>query len=169
MMFHANVTVPSTDPKQLRPQQGDVLVFATGEKKDQPIAPADLQAGSPPVMAFAMDPASKVVRNGSRLNKIVLVRVDPEQLSPKTREHAVEGIVAYSAVCTHTGCDVSHWKADKQTLHCPCHASEFDPRDAAQVKAGPAPRPLPRLPLKVADGVLTAAGGFTGRVGFQPG
>jgi Rieske Fe-S protein len=118
-------------------------------------------------MAYAMDPKSRVVRNGSRLNKIVLVRLDPQDLSEKARELAAEGVVAYSAVCTHTGCDVSGWKADKGVLLCSCHYSEYDPKSDARVVAGPAPRPLPALPLRVADGVLSAAGGFIGRVGFQ--
>jgi rieske iron-sulfur protein len=154
------------NPKQLRPQQGDVLVFATGEKKGQPIAPADLEVGLP-TMAFAMDPVSKVVRDGSRLNKIVLIRVEGEGLSDKARERVAEGVLAYSAICTHAGCDVSHWQAAKQALYCPCHSSYFDPKSDGQVVAGPAPRSLPSMALKLVDGVLVAASGFSSRVGFQ--
>ena len=40
---------------------------------------------------------------------------------------AAPGIVAYSGVCPHTGCDVSDWLNGPQTLLCPCHESEFDP------------------------------------------
>jgi Rieske Fe-S protein len=50
-------------------------------------------------------------------------------------------------------------------LWCPCHNSEFDPRNGADVVFGPAPRPLPALPLKIADDTLVAAGTFLGRVG----
>lgn len=155
------------NPKNLRPQEGDLIVFAAGDRKGQPVTPADLPVGGPSLLAFAMDPKSKLVRDGSRLNKIVLVRVDPQQLSENARELSAEGVVAYSAICTHTGCDVSGWKADKAVLLCSCHYSEFDPKSDARVVAGPAPRPLAALPLKVADGVLVAAGGFIGRVGFQ--
>jgi rieske iron-sulfur protein len=156
----------SGNPKQLRPQPGDILVFATGERKGQPIAPNDVKVGMP-TMAFAMDPASKVVRDGSRLNKIALIRVEGDGLSDKARERAVEGVLAYSAVCTHAGCDVSHWQADKQALYCPCHASYFDPKRDGQVVGGPAPRSLPSMALRLADDVIVAASGFNSRVGFQ--
>ena len=41
------------------------------------------------------------------------------------------GIVAYSGVCTHTGCDVTDWFPDVRRFKCPCHESEFDPADGA--------------------------------------
>jgi Rieske Fe-S protein len=114
-----------------------------------------------------MDPATSVIRDGSRLNQVLLIHLAPEQLDDVTRTRAAEGIVAYSAVCTHTGCDTWLWQGDNQTLKCPCHDSVFDPREEARVVSGPAPRRLPALPLKVVGGVLMAAGGFVGRVGFK--
>jgi rieske iron-sulfur protein len=78
-------------------------------------------------------------------------------------------VVAYSAICTHTGCDVGSWLADEQVLYCDCHQSKFDAKDAARVVDGPAPRPLPALPLRIEDGRLVVAGGFSARVGFEPG
>jgi len=118
------------------------------------------------VTAYPVEPHMGVVRDGSRLNQVLLMRLDPAELSETTRAHAPQGIVAYSAVCTHTGCDVWLWQGEVKTLKCPCHDSEFDPKDGARVVAGPAPRRLAMLPLKVVDGVLMAAGGFAGRVGF---
>ena len=43
--------------------------------------------------------------------------------------------------------------------------SFYDPKKGAEVLFGPAPRPLPSLGLKVADGVVTVAAGFSSRVG----
>ena len=114
-----------------------------------------------------MDPASNTVRSGSRLNKVLLLRLDPEGFDPETKERAVEGIVAYSAVCTHTGCDVTNWHPDRQLLECPCHYSFYDPKEGAKVVSGPSPRRLPALPLKSEGGQLVVAKPFTARAGFQ--
>jgi Rieske Fe-S protein len=131
------------------------------------IAPADLPIGGPQVLAYPQDAKSSVIRDGSRLNQVALVRLDPTELSEETLADAADGVVAYSAVCTHQGCPVSMWEDKAQTLFCSCHASEFDPRNGAEVVAGPAPRRLAALPLKAEDGVLIAAAEFSGRVGFK--
>jgi rieske iron-sulfur protein len=153
--------------RSLRPTAGDRLVFAAGDRKGAVIAPADLPLGGPQVLAYPQDAKSSVIRDGSRLNQVALVRLDPEELSEETLADAADGVVAYSAVCTHQGCPVSMWQDKAQTLFCSCHASEFDPRNGAEVVAGPAPRRLATLPLKVEDGVLIAAAEFSGRVGFK--
>jgi Rieske Fe-S protein len=150
----------------VRPQEGDVFVFATGDKARTVISAADLALGSPPVLAWPMDPASKTIRDGSRLNQVLIVRLDASGFDETTRERAAEGgFLAYSASCTHALCPVSGWRADRRVVLCPCHNSEFDPSHGARVVFGPAPRPLPALPLKVVDGTPVAAGGFTGKVG----
>lgn len=118
-------------------------------------------------MAYPVDPSSGVVRNGSRLNQILLVRLVPDELDTDTRARSADGIVAYSGVCTHAGCDVTLWQMATQRFRCPCHESEFDPRDSGRVVGGPAPRRLPRLPVKLIDGTIVAGGSFTGRPGFQ--
>jgi len=120
-------------------------------------------------MVYPIDPSSRVVRDGSRLNQILLVRLAPDELDEDTRVGSADGVVAYSGVCTHTGCDVTVWQAETRRFRCPCHESEFDPRDRGRVVGGPAPRRLPQLPVKVVDGVIVADGAFIGRPGFQPG
>jgi nitrite reductase/ring-hydroxylating ferredoxin subunit len=62
--------------------------------------------------------------------------------------------VAYSAVCTHQRCEVAYQDGN---LACPCHGSVFDPADGAAVVAGPAPRPLPEIPVKVEGGEVVRA------------
>jgi rieske iron-sulfur protein len=156
------------EPRNARPQAGDHFVFATGERKGATIMPNDLPQGGPPVTAYPVDPHTHVVRDGSRLNQVLLMHLDPLDLSEPTRAHAPQGIVAYSAICTHEGCDVWLWQGEGKTLKCPCHDSEFDPKDGARVITGPAPRRLPTLPLKLVDGAVMAAGGFVSRVGFKP-
>jgi Rieske Fe-S protein len=58
--------------------------------------------------------------------------------------------------------------AKEELLLCPCHGSEYNPKDGGKAVFGPAPRGLASLPLKISDGVLAAAGGFIGRVGVAP-
>jgi Rieske Fe-S protein len=62
--------------------------------------------------------------------------------------------VAYSAVCTHQGCTVAYQGGQ---LACPCHGSVFDPANGAEVVAGPAQSPLPKIPVKVQGGEVVKA------------
>jgi rieske iron-sulfur protein len=57
------------------------------------------------------------------------------------------------------------WSKEQNAFVCSCHASLYDPRNAAEVIDGPAPRPLAALGLKLKDGVVTVASTFSGRVG----
>ena len=154
-----------TNPKEVRPQMGDRFVFADGERKGQPVKLDDLKIGGPPVTVMPQDPKDGTVRDGSRLNQVLMVRLDESQLKNDTKSRAAQGVVAYSAVCTHTGCDGLSWDAGKAMFKCPCHETEFDATDGARVVAGPAPRRLPALPLKIVEGYVTAAGAFTSRAG----
>jgi Rieske Fe-S protein len=156
------------DRAAVRPEEGD-LVVKSGDSSKTPLTPRDIPAGAAQTMAWAMEPANRTVRSGSRLNQLLLLRFDPEKLTPETRSRAADGVVAYTSICTHTGCDVDDWLADEQHLSCPCHFSTFDPKDGGRVVDGPAPRMLPALPLKIVDGKLVVAKPFTTPVGFEKG
>ena len=155
------------DAANAAPSVDDILVYAYGERAGQPLAHADVELGARQILAYPMDPAQGIVRDGTRLNQLLVTRLAPSQLTEQTLARSAEGVVAYSAVCTHTGCDVTEWDAAQRRFQCPCHDSQFDAGDGARVVGGPAPRPLPSLPLKLVGGVLTIAGGFDAPVGFQ--
>jgi rieske iron-sulfur protein len=155
------------EPNEMSPQAGDRLVFVQGDRKGKVIKVKDLTLGGPLQLAFPMDQNSKTVRDGNRLNQILVIRLKEEDFNSETKPNTAGGVVAYSAICTHQGCDVSQWKGDKSTLLCVCHGTEFDPKDRANVVFGPAPRRLPILPLSAEDGVLVVAGGFRGKPGFK--
>jgi len=146
------------------PAPDDRFVFLTGPKKEQVVRAEDLAVGGPQVQAYPIAPDG-TVRNDSRLNLVILARFDPAALTDETRARAADGVVAYSAICTHQGCPVNMWSKERNAFVCSCHASIFDPRNAAEVIDGPAPRPLAALGLKLKDGVVTVASTFSGRVG----
>ncbi|QXC61532.1 ubiquinol-cytochrome c reductase iron-sulfur subunit [Aquihabitans sp. G128] len=78
----------------------------------------------------------------------------------------VDGIIAYSKLCTHVGCPVGLYQAGEGKLLCPCHQSTFNVLEGAKPIFGPAARPLPQLPLGVDDdGYLIATDDFSSPVG----
>jgi len=156
----------ATPGSEKRPAPGDRFVFAEGDREGEVIAPDDIPEGGPPIQAWPIDPKTKVVRDGSRLNQVLLLRFAPTELDDDTRPRSADGVVCYSAICAHAGCPVTGWVEDQgmQLLKCFCHNSEYDPRREAQVVFGPAPRRLAALPVKIVDGALTVASKFIGSV-----
>ena len=163
--LRARLSAQAADAAQSRPQEDDRFVFALGSRAGQTVTPDDVGLGEAQILAYPKDPVTDTVRDGSRLNQVIVVRLDPADLDADTAARAADGIVAYSGVCSHTGCDVSDWLGGARTFLCPCHESEFNPARGAEVEGGPAPRRLAALPLKIVDGALRAAGSFIGRVG----
>ena len=66
---------------------------------------------------------------------------------------AAGSLHAFSAICTHQGCEVTSVRDG--TIRCPCHGSRFDAKTGAVV-AGPAPAPLPAVAVEVTGGVVYA-------------
>ena len=130
-------------------------------------------AGGTPVTASTLEVDSFTTVfpegfEGSADSQAVLIRVDPGQLQlpPDRLAGAPDGLVAYSKICTHAGCPLGLYLAATHELRCPCHQSTFDVLDGARPVYGPAPKPLPQLPIEIdADGGLRATGDFTGPVG----
>jgi len=59
-----------------------------------------------------------------------------------------EKIIALSTVCTHLGC-TPNWLETERKFKCPCHGSGF--RSSGINFEGPAPRPLERFKILLAD------------------
>lgn len=57
-------------------------------------------------------------------------------------------ITAIQSICTHLGC-TPNWLEGEQKFKCPCHGSGFY-KDGINFE-GPAPRPLERFAIKIAD------------------
>jgi Rieske Fe-S protein len=161
-----DLTDAQENPAVMRPKAGDLLVKIE-DQKATPLTADNIPLTAEQTMAWAMDPVDKTIRNGERLNRILLARFPAEQLSAETRARSAEGVVAYTAICTHAGCEVTDWIVDKQFVFCPCHDSTFDPKDNGKVVDGPASRMLPALPLKIVEKQLVVAGPFTARIYFE--
>jgi ubiquinol-cytochrome c reductase iron-sulfur subunit len=105
---------------------------------------------------------------GSADAQAVLIKVEADELRlPADRSAwAPEGLVAYSKICTHAGYPLGLYLAAVHELRCPCHQSTFDVLDGATPVYGPAPRPLPQLPIAIdGDGSLYALGDYPEPVG----
>jgi Rieske Fe-S protein len=149
-----------------RPRIGDHLVRASdSDGASRPVAMADLKLGDPPVLVYPFDRASGTRRDGSRLNRILLLRLDPDAMDAQTRARSADGVIAFSAVCTHQGCDLSEYNPAEGVLFCFCHFTKFRPTHGGEVVSGPAPRRLPILPLKSVSGELVVADTFSARPG----
>lgn len=149
---------------RLPPQPGDHFVFLIGPNKGQVVRLDNLAIGGPQVQVYPVSPDG-TVRNETPLNLVILARFDPAGLGEETRARAAEGVVAYSAVCTHQACPVNMWSKARDAFVCSCHGSIYDPRNGAAVVDGPAPRPLPSLGLRIVDGAVAVTSSFSGRVG----
>jgi rieske iron-sulfur protein len=147
-----------------RPVRGDRLVEDDADGPPTPLRASDLRPGKP-LLAFPFDAATKVVRNDSRLNKVVLMRFPESELDAESKARAAGGVLAFSAICTHQACDVKTWLPKEKVLVCFCHASKFAPLEGAKVSAGPATRALPSLPLALEGDTLVIAGAFSGALG----
>ena len=159
----------ASEPADLPPQPGDRLVRMDDEGAPQPLKVADIPLASKPVRVLPFAATDALVRDGSRLGRVILMRFDPASLDDETRARSADGVLAYSAVCTHQGCEVSEWDANGGAMFCFCHFSKFDPLKAGAVTAGPAGRALPWLPLKSENGELVVAGAFSSLPGVRKG
>ena len=139
---------------------GDRLVEEDAEGAPHPLRVSDLKPGKP-MLAYPFDAKAGKARDDTRLNKIVLIRLPEAEMTPETRARAAGGVLAYSAICTHQGCDVKTWLAKEKALVCFCHSSKFALLDGAAVLGGPATRALPAVPLALEGDQLVIAGGFS--------
>jgi Rieske Fe-S protein len=110
---------------------------------------------------------SKEALNEIAKSVTILINVPADQFKPKKgRENwHINGVVAYSKICTHVGCPAALYEQTTHHILCPCHQSTFDATDAAKVVFGPAARPLPQLPLGVEDGYIIATDDFHEPIG----
>jgi ubiquinol-cytochrome c reductase iron-sulfur subunit len=153
--------------RSLGPKPGNTL-FETNWRKNSQLVTVDGRA----VTVDDLDVGGVLTvfprgYQGSSPDQVILIRLaqlgpldPPLVINPPGRtDWGVQGYVAYSKMCTHLGCPVGLYQEQTQQLVCPCHQSIFNVNAGAVPEFGPAPRPLPQLPLTVdSAGYLTANG-----------
>ena len=132
----------------------------------EPGASSSPSAASPAATPAASDLAGSTALGPTVANVSDLAQTtalgftDPASGDPAAVIKLSDGtFVAYDLICTHAGCTVSNWDSGRQYLTCPCHGATFDAAHGARVVAGPAPRPLPEIPLGIdpKSGAITVA------------
>jgi ubiquinol-cytochrome c reductase iron-sulfur subunit len=157
--------LPKRTLRQTAWRHGSYLVDITGRK----IKTGDLEVGG----FTTVFPPDDI---GGAYSQTMLIRVDtppasgyltpPPQFAKQRATWAPQGYIAFSKVCTHAGCPVGLYQELTKKMLCPCHQSLFDVTDAAIPIFGPAPRPLPQLPLYIDDeGYFRAQDGYDEPVG----
>ena len=147
-----------------------LLVYGT----NQPLTPAQISA--PGSMITIVPDGYQDDLDALAKATVIIIKFRPGELNIPTRMNGntvigtmnwtVDNIVAYSKICTHVGCPVALYEQTTHHILCPCHQSTFDAATGATVIFGPAPRPLPQLPMTVdAQGYLVAKSDFTQPVG----
>lgn len=158
----------SKKPDRMPPQVGDALAYPSWENEGRVVLASEIVSGAKPITVYPRDLASGVTRERSRLNQILVLRLPSQPpLEPIDDTRLNTDIMVYSGVCTHTACAVTEWNAESGHIICPCHSSEFDPRQRAKVINGPARRALPSLPVEIRDNMLIVAGDFSAKVGAK--
>jgi ubiquinol-cytochrome c reductase iron-sulfur subunit len=99
-------------------------------------------------------------------SQTLLIRLPDDVAPPGPTDWSVDGVVAFSKICTHAGCPVGLYQAETQELFCPCHQSTFSVPEGAKPTFGPATRPLPQLPIGVNEaGFIVSLSDYTEPVG----
>ena len=164
-------------PAKSEDNQGPVedSLFTTNWKKGSKL----VTVGGRPVMVQDLEVGGVLTVfpqgfEGSSPDQVILIRLaelgpndPPYPLAPPgNTSWGVQGYVAYSKLCTHLGCPVGLYQEQTQQLVCPCHQSIFNVNAGCVPEFGPAPRPLPQLPITVdPTGQMRANGSFDQAVG----
>ncbi len=132
---------------------------------NRPLKPADFAA--PGSMITVIPQGYQDDDDAIAKAAVILIKLGPGELhNPTNMNWTVDNIVAYSKICTHVGCPVALYEQTTHHILCPCHQSTFDATRGANVIFGPAPRPLPQLPMGVdSEGYLIATSDFHEPVG----
>ena len=154
------VAAAQPKPEKMYPQKGDRILLIRGDYKNQLLRPEMLELGAKPAEGFPLDPKTEILRRKNPANRMLVMRRDEAEMDPTTRARSADGVLVYSALCPHCGCQKLAWTPSTPSLGCMCGQLTAEP-DKAEA-AAPALRRLPMTPLGLDDeGFIVAADSFT--------
>ena len=133
LLKFASTSSPQSSPSSLQPSSSG----SQSPSNPQPATTPTVGSYSGQLLTNAASIPSNqsLTFNDPAVGPIVLIHLDNGQF------------VAYSAICTHAGCEVQ-FDPSARDIACPCHGAVYDPYNNAQVLGGPAPYPLQRIPIQ---------------------
>lgn len=155
---------PADLEKMLAHTAWDTGVKLVRDPQGTPIKATDVALGSVfQVIPDGLKKGSHKYLEEKAKAAVLLIRLEPGKVEKRADREGwdVDGIYAYSKICTHVGCPVALYEQQTHHLLCPCHQSTFDVTKHCEVIFGPAKRPLPQLPIAIDDeGYLIATSDF---------
>ena len=133
LLKFASTSSPQPSPSSLQPSSSGSQSPSNPQPATTPTAGS--YSGQLLTNAANIPSNQSLTFNDPAVGPIVLIHLDNGQF------------VAYSAICTHAGCEVQ-FDPSARDIACPCHGAVFDPYNNAQVLGGPAPYPLQRIPIQ---------------------
>lgn len=152
------------------PKVGDVFIFTDGPKKGNVVNVDDVVLNAAPLTVQAKDPAG-AVRDGDNCTA-VLYRVAKEKVPGDMADATVDGVMAYSAVCTHQGCMMTEIHNPDNVsaafgFICPCHDAIFDPLQDGKNVGGATSATLAYFPIKSDGGKIVVSDEPSTNVGIK--
>ena len=158
------------DPQKDAPQVGDVFVYSDGPKKGTEVMAADVVLNAKPILVSPKS-ASGEVRDGDNFLTL-LYRVDKSKLPADMVGDTIDGLTAYSAICTHQGCTMTDIHMPNEVnntfgIICPCHDAVFDPLQEGKNVGGAASATLAYFPIKSDGGKIVVKDLPSAHVGIR--
>ncbi len=158
------------EPQKDAPQVGDVFVFTDGPKKGSVVMVDDVVLDAAPLTVMPKDP-NGAVRDGDNFTTL-LYRVAKEKVPADMANDTVNGVMAYSAVCTHQGCLMTELHKPNDVTNafgfiCPCHDAIFDPLQEGKNTAGATSATLAYFPIKSDGGKIVVSDLPSAHVGVK--
>ena len=172
-VMSVGASVPAyADVQKDAPQVGDVFVFTDGPKKGSVVMVDDVVLNAKPLTVMPKDP-NGAVRDGDNFTTL-LYRLPKDQIQADMLGDTIDGLAAWSAVCTHQGCMLTdvHQKSEAVNAFgfiCPCHDAIFDPTQEGKNTGGAVSATLAYFPIKSDGGKIVVKDVPSAHVGVKKG